>query len=467
MEQSIRFGTSGWRALLAEEFTFAQARRLVTAIAGHVQDQGLGDRPVLVGYDTRFLMDRFAEEAGRTLVAAGVQALLCDAAVPTPVISHAVLTRGLAGAINFTASHNPPAYGGLKFTTHRGLPSPRSVTRDLEQRLGEIGAVDEPPHDLGGVESVNVRGPYLDRMAELVQLETIGRSGLKVAFDPRWGTSRGYLDELLRRAGLPCETLHDSRDVLFGGQTPDCSESNLHELSVRVTEGGFDLGIATDGDGDRFAVIDGDGHYVPPNLILALVADYLADSRGWTQGLGRTVATTHLLDAIASARGMSLVETPVGFKYLGELLAAEKIYLGAEESAGLSVVGHVPEKDGILADLLVLEMVASRQKTLTELREDLFRRVGALYSRRVDHRLDAGGMESLRARLAGDPPEKLDGHAVVKVDDTDGLKLILDDGSWMLVRPSGTEPMVRQYVEARSETQLARLVEAGRRFVQG
>jgi len=217
MEQSIRFGTSGWRALLAEEFTFAQARRLVTAIAGHVQDQGLGDRPVLVGYDTRFLMDRFAEEAGRTLVAAGVQALLCDAAVPTPVISHAVLTRGLAGAINFTASHNPPAYGGLKFTTHRGLPSPRSVTRDLEQRLGEIGAVDEPPHDLGGVESVNVRGPYLDRMAELVQLETIGRSGLKVAFDPRWGTSRGYLDELLRRAGLPCETLHDSRDVLFGG----------------------------------------------------------------------------------------------------------------------------------------------------------------------------------------------------------------------------------------------------------
>lgn len=467
MQQSIRFGTSGWRALIAEEFTFAQARRLVTAIAGHVQAEGLGDRPVLVGYDTRFLMDRFAEEAARTLVAAGVQAQLCDAAVPTPVISHAVITRGLAGAINFTASHNPPAYGGLKFTTHQGVPSPRSVTRDLEERLGEIGPVGEPPTGTGAVEVVDVRGPYLDGMADLVQLDTIGKSRLRVAFDPRWGTSRGYLDELLKRAGRPCETLHDSRDVLFGGQTPDCSESNLRELSLRVTEGGFDLGIATDGDGDRFAIIDGQGRYVQPNLILALVADYLADSRGWTQGLGRTVATTHLLDAIASARGMSLVETPVGFKYLGELLVEEKIYMGAEESAGMSVLGHVPEKDGILADLLVLEMMASREKTLDELRDDLFRRVGPLYSRRVDHRLDTGSMERLRSRLAADPPGELGGHTVAKADTTDGLRLIMEDGSWILVRPSGTEPMVRHYAEAHSETQLARLVEAGRRFVKG
>jgi alpha-D-glucose phosphate-specific phosphoglucomutase len=465
MNQDIRFGTSGWRAVIADGFTFEQARRLVTAIAGHVRDQGLGDRPVLVGYDTRFLMDQFADEAARTLAAAGVPALLCEAAVPTPAISHTVIARRLSGAINFTASHNPPAYGGLKFSTHQGVPSPRSVTRDLEERLAEIGPVDEPPAQVDGVEKVDVREDYLERIGELVDLEVIGKSSIRVAFDPLYGTARGYLDELLRRAGRPCETLHDRRDVLFGGRTPDCSEDNLVELAERAGGGEIDLGVATDGDGDRFAIIDGEGSFVSPNLILALVADYLAESRGWRHGLGRTVATTHLLDAIAAHRGMEVVETPVGFKYLGELLVSEKIYLGGEESAGMSILGHVPEKDGILADLLVLEMVARSGKTLKQLRDDLFARVGALYSRRVDHRLDVGRMEGLRKRLAGEPPAELNGRTVERADAVDGLKLVLEGGAWMLVRPSGTEPVVRQYVEASSETELARLLDAGRRFL--
>ncbi len=467
MEQAIRFGTSGWRAIIADEFTFAQSRRLVTAIADHLRDQGLADRPVLVGFDTRFLMDQFAEEAALTLAVAGLKALLSDGPVPTPTVSHAVMSRGLSGALNFTASHNPPAYGGLKFTTHQGVPSPSAVTQDLEHRLESIGAVPEPAADPSGVENVDLKGPYLDRLEELVDLDVIRKANLKVVFDPRWGTSRGYLDEILRRSGQPCETIHDFRDVLFGGRTPNCSEADLTELSARVREGGFDLGLATDGDGDRFAVLDGNGRHVPSNLILALVADYLADSRGWTQGLGRTVATTHLLDAIAAARGMELLETPVGFKYLGKLLVEEKIYLGAEESAGLSVLGHVPEKDGILADLLVLEMVAARGMTLEQLRQDLFRRVGALYSRRVDHRLDASSMKGLRARLNAEPPAELNGRKVASSDASDGLKLVLEDGSWMLIRASGTEPVVRQYVEAASEIDLARLIEAGRQFVIG
>jgi len=465
MSEGIRFGTSGWREEIADGFTFERARRLVAAIGEHVQSQGLGERPILIGYDTRFLMDRFAEEAARTLAAAGLNALLSEAAVPTPVLSHAVISQDLSGAINYTASHNPPAYGGLKFSTHEGVPSPKTVTADIEERFDRLGKIPEPPRDVAGVERVDVGRPYLARMAEIVDLDAIAGAGLKVAFDPLYGTSRGYLDTLLRNAGAPCETIHDHRDVLFGGRTPDCSEANLDHLAARVTEGGMDLGLATDGDGDRFAVIDGEGSFVSPNLIVALLADYLADSRGWKHGIGRSVATTHLLDAIARARDLPLVETPVGFKHLGELLVAEKVYLGAEESAGMSVVGHVPEKDGILADLLVLEMMATRKLSLAELRDDLFRRVGPLYSRRVDHRLEVAQMEGLRRRLKDEEPASLDGRAVARVDRTDGLKLVLEDGSWMLVRASGTEQVVRQYCEAASETELARLVEAGRRFL--
>jgi alpha-D-glucose phosphate-specific phosphoglucomutase len=466
MTEDIRFGTSGWRAVIADDFTFDRARCVVAAIADHVADQGLGDRGVLVGYDTRFLMDHFAEEAARTLAAAGIPALLCDAPAPTPTISHAVITRGLAGAINFTASHNPPAYGGLKFSTHQGIPSPREVTEELETRIRERGEVAEPPSQVSGVERVDVRSPYIDRITEIVNLEVLEGSGLKVGLDPLFGTTRGYLDALLQRAGVKHETLHDRRDVLFGGGTPDCSEANLQELIARVTDGELDLGLATDGDGDRFAIIDETGRFVPPNLILALVADYLAESRGWSHGIGRTVATTHLLDAIAKERGMNVVETPVGFKYLGQLLVEEKIYLGGEESAGMSVLGHVPEKDGILADLLVLEMMAARRMTLAEMRDDLYSRVGGRYFRRVDHRLDAAAMDGLRARVAGDPPEEMSGKPVTRVDRTDGLKLVLADGSWVLIRLSGTEPVVRQYVEALSETDLARLLDAGRRLVQ-
>jgi phosphoglucomutase len=467
MSDEIRFGTSGWRAEIADGFTFDRARRVVAAIAGHVRARGPAGRPVLVAHDTRFLMDRFAEEAARTLAAAGVPALLCEAPVPTPAVAHAVIARGLAGAINFTASHNPPEWGGLKFSTHEGIPAPGPVTADIEKRLESIVAVAEPPAAVAGVERVDVRGGYLRRLAEIVDLKAIAAAGLRVAFDPLYGTTRGWLDALLVEAGATCETIHDRRDVLFGGRTPDCSEANLDELGARVTGGGFDLGLATDGDGDRFAVIDRDGRFAPPNLILALLADYLAESRGWRHGLGRTVATTHLIDAVARARGLPVFETAVGFKYLGELLVAGKIYLGGEESAGLSVVGHVPEKDGLLAGLLVLEMVASRGASLADLRDDLFARVGPLYSRRIDHRLDPGTMAALRERLRTEEPASLDGRRVTRIDRTDGLKLVLEDGSWMLLRPSGTEPVVRQYFEAPSEVGLARLIEAGGRFLAG
>ena len=315
------------------------------------------------------------------------------------------------------------------------------------------------------MERVDARGPYMERIEELLDMEAIRTAAPKVGFDPLYGTTIGYLDVLLERAGATCETIHGHRDVLFGGRTPDCSEANLAELSRRVTDGKLALGLATDGDGDRFAILDDQGRYVSPNLILALLADYLAESRGWTHGLGRTVATTHLLDAVGEDRGIEVTETPVGFKYLGELLVAERIYLGGEESAGMSVLGHVPEKDGVLADLLVLEMVAARKMTISELREDLFRRIGAAYSRRVDHRLDPESMKVLRERLAQAEPGELDGRKVARVDRTDGLKLVLEDGSWMLIRPSGTEPVVRQYFEASSETDLARLMETGRRFL--
>jgi phosphomannomutase len=319
----------------------------------------------------------------------------------------------------------------------------------------------------GLVVRIDPRPAYLNRLRELVDLRAIAAARLKVAVDLLYGTGWGYLDEILREAGCDVQTLHGSRNPAFGGLTPDPSEANLSELASVVRSGGLHLGLATDGDADRYGIIDRDGRFIEPNYILALLLRHLINTRGWRMGVARSVATSHLVDAVAKRQAVPVYETKVGFKYLGELIAQGKVALCGEESAGLSILGHVPEKDGILAALLVTEMVAmAGGPTVQSLLDALYVEVGeAIYARRLNLHLTREQQERVALRLK-ELPTRVAGLAVVEVNTLDGTKLLLEDGSWLLVRPSGTEPVVRLYLDAHSEAQIEELTAATRVFLE-
>lgn len=467
---AIRFGTSGWRAIIADEFTFTGVRTVTRAICQHLRASGAGDKALIVGYDTRFLGERFAAECVKEVAAQGFRALLCNHPTPTPTISHAIRSERAAGGINFTASHNPPEYNGMKFSTSDGAPALPEITRQVEQLIIEIqGCVDETPTSSSSADNFETYDPrpaYLADLAEKIRFEEIARAGGRYAFDPLWGTGRGYLDEALRRHGLEVETIHDWRDVMFGGRSPEPDSSHLDELREVVSKNGCALGLATDGDGDRFGVLDGNGRFIMPNQLIAILFDYLAESRGWTGGIARSVATSHLVDRVAEARGLPVYETPVGFKFIGELINEDKIILGGEESAGMSIKGHYPEKDGILACLLAAEAVAARGASLSDQLSALYERVGRLESGRIGVRMTPELVASLPLKLQQEP-EEIGGRRVERVNRMDGVKFIFGDGSWLLMRPSGTEPLVRIYAESESDTDLEELLEHGRKFILG
>jgi len=464
MPTEIKFGTSGWRAIVADEFTVANIRRAVIGIAKYVAGQGSQPR-VLVGRDPRFLGESFVDEAARILLEHGVTPVVIPEAAPTPAIAYAVREQKAQGAINFTASHNPPEYNGIKFSTPDGAPALPEVTSKIEANIRELGdAVVAQGKPLGKVEEIDVKPDYLKRLGELVQLDVIKKANLKLVFDPFWGAARGYTSDLLREHGIDVATVHDYRDVLFGGHAPEPDGELLDTCRAKMREIGANLGLATDGDADRFGIVDADLKYIQPNYIIALLFDYLVETRGWRNGVAKSVATTNLINAIADKQGIKLYETPVGFKYIGELILKDAIAIGGEESAGLTIRGHVPEKDGILAGLLTAEMVARRGKTLGEQLQALFTKYGAYYPVRENFRLTDEVKHRFTEKVKTDPTE-LDGKKVQQVVRTDGLKLIFEDGSWVLYRLSGTEPVVRVYTEVRDEKESAALTEAAKNWV--
>jgi phosphoglucomutase len=465
---TIRFGTSGWRAVIADEFTFAGVRSVTSAICSHFETANTAGNLMVVGYDTRFLGEQFAEECANIISRSSFRVLLCDEPVPTPTISHVIRTKGAVCGINFTASHNPPQYNGMKLSTSDGAPALPEITRNVEQIIQSTTPSAAPASSSKGsdVETFAARPAYLADLATKINFDVIAQAGGRYAYDPLWGTGRGYLDEVLRTHGLEVETIHDWRDVLFGGRSPEPEASHLDELREVVLSKGCVLGLATDGDADRFGVIDSNGSFITPNQLIALLFDYLVESRKWNGGAARSVATSHLVDRVAEARGLPVYETPVGFKYIGELINENKIVIGGEESAGLSIQGHYPEKDGILACLLAAEAVAARGASLTEQLKDLYARVGKLESGRIGIRLTPELMQSLGDKLKQDPSE-IAGRKVERTNRIDGVKFIFADGSWLLMRPSGTEPVVRIYAESESATDLEVLLEQGHKFLLG
>jgi phosphoglucomutase len=469
--ERIVFGTSGWRGILCEEFTFPNVRKVIRAIADHVIAGGERHKGLVVGYDSRFMGQRFAQEAARVLARSGIKVYLCDRDTPTPVISQVILQRKTAGAVNFTASHNPYDYNGIKFSPSWGGPALPETTRDIERRIHEASEDDcagcdtlSALIDKGLVLSIDPRSFYLEDLESKIDFSAIARIG-GIAVDPLFGAGRGYLDEPLLRHKVPVRLINNYSDPYFGGFPPEPAEKNIQDLiSLVKGDPGIRLGIATDGDADRFGIIDEDGSYIEPNYIIALLLDYLVRVKGMHGGVARSVATSHLVDAVAAKHGVELHETPVGFKYIGELIRQDKIIIGGEESAGLTIRGHVPEKDGILACFLVAEMVAREGRSLRELLERLYSDVGRYVTKRVNISLSPELDKGFSARI-GAIPAAFAGIKVAKIITIDGIKCILDDGSWVLFRKSGTEPVVRLYGESSSEEKLLELLEAARNFV--
>ncbi|WP_306533123.1 phosphoglucomutase/phosphomannomutase family protein [Geobacter sp.] len=469
----IAFGTSGWRGILCEDFTFENVKIVTQAIADHVVSIGEKEKGIIVAYDTRFMGERFAKETARVLAGAGIKAYVCKRDTPTPVVSFEILRRKAAGAINFTASHNPPEYNGIKFSPSWGGPALPETTKDIERRanemLGEVCyremALDDAVR-AGLVEEIDPREPYLADLETKVDFSAIASLGT-IAVNALYGTGRGYLEEPLMKHGAKVAMLNMHPDPYFGGFPPEPSEKYIQDF-IGLVKGdpAVKLGIATDGDADRFGIVDGDGSFIEPNYIVALLLDYLVRVRKMTGAVARSVATSHLIDAVARKHGIEVIETPVGFKYIGELISQDRIIIGGEESAGLSIKGHVPEKDGILACFLVAEMVAREGLSVKALLERLYGEVGKFVTKRENITLSPA-LEVGYADKQRQAPAEFAGLKVKEMITVDGSKFILEDGSWLLFRKSGTEPVVRLYGEASGEEKLAAVMAAGKAFILG
>lgn len=464
----IAFGTDGWRGIIAEDFIFDNVRLVSRAVADYIISEGLQDRGIVVGYDNRFLSDRFAEEVAEEMRKKGIPVYLIDKPAPTPVTAYAIKIHSAAGAVMLTASHNPPEYNGFKFIPEYAGPALPHVTKQIEENIkkqqeihcqgvleeaeGRYGHMVELHHtpDYNNVADINPFDEYVKHISNLIDLNTIGKAGLKIVVDPMYGAGIGYLDTILKMAGARVETINNYRDPLFGGGMPEPTGHSLGELQQKMKETGADIGLALDGDADRFGIIDSGGQYITPNQFLPMLYYHLMEVKGIRGPAARTVATTHLLDRIAEEYGQSVEETPVGFKYIGQCLNEKGAIMGGEESGGLSIKGHIPEKDGILAGLLAVEIMAYHGKTLTELLEELGRKFGRVYSRRLDVKTTDEEKTRVLEELKDFNPGEVAGQKVTGRITKDGTKLLLADGSWTLVRPSGTEPLFRIYAEAES-----------------
>jgi len=464
-QQTIHFGTSGWRGIIADDFTFPGVRRASAAIADHVV--ALKKNPtVIVGHDTRFFSPEFARTSASVMRDHGCRIVFCPDPTPTPVLAHAIIYNKFEGGVNITASHNPAAYNGLKFSGPDGGPALPEITTDIETRAAALSDDGVPYHDIkDDFERLDPRQPYFEQLKKMIRFDVLAKAKGNFAYDALHGCGAGWLDRILADHGMKVESIRTKRDVLFDGTGPDPSEENLAPLKTLVLEKKSLAGLATDGDADRFGILDRDGTFISPNHILGLVFDYLLQTRGLKLGASRSVATTHLMDAVGRLYDVKVYETPVGFKYVGPLLRAGKILIGGEESAGMTIHDHLPEKDGILACLLVAEMIAARNTSLMDQLHDLFRRVGSeFWPVRKNLHLPDDTQKKLPDRLRENFNE-FAGHKVAKTDRTDGLKMIFEDGSWVLMRPSGTEPVARIYTEASKLSAAEKLAEDAQAWI--
>ncbi len=473
----IKFGTSGWRGLIAQDFTFANVRLAAQAIADYLKEElAAAESPiygrnpeVIIGYDTRFLGKEFSLAVAEILSLNGLRPLLCDRDTPTPVISHNIRSRKAIGGINITASHNPAYYQGLKFSTFNGAAAIPEVTRRIEANVERLiknhWSVRSQIVGSFRCPVLDPRPAYFKQISKLIDFEIIRRAKLKVGVELMYGTGRGYLDYLLTGAGVKVSVFHGEADPFFGGHHPEPNSEGMHLVRQEIEAGKISLGLGLDGDADRFGIVDRDGTWLSPNQILALALYHLKKNRGWTGAAVRTVPTSHQVDAVAALLGVPLHETAVGFKYIGALMESEPIIVGGEESGGLSVKGHIPEKDGILACLLMAELVATERKPLLTILQSLEATSGAFFTDRLNISIPAERKQVLLDKLAGGL-DRIGKFKVEKFITVDGFKFLLPKGEWVAFRASGTEPLLRCYIEARSSRSLDQLRSACRKVLE-
>jgi len=464
----IKFGTSGWRGLIARDFTFANVRLASQAIADYLAlNPGANrSRQVIMGYDTRFLGREFSLASAEVLAANGLVPLLTNRDAPTPVIAHTIRARKAVGGINMTASHNPAEYQGLKFSTSNGAPAHPEVTKQIEANAAATARLQDQNLRFNSAvigtyecKTINPQPDYFKQLRKLVDFAAIKKAKLKVAVELMYGTGRGYLDKLLESAGAKVTVFHNELNPLFGGHHPEPNAEGMAEVSKFVRSGKAQLGLGLDGDADRFGIVDKDGTWLTPNQVLALALYHLKKNRGWTGAVVRTVPTSHQVDAVARLLGVKVHETPVGFKYIGALMESEPIIVGGEESGGLSVKGHVPEKDGILACLVMAELVAYERKSLGRILKDLEKQTGEFHTERINIAIQPEKKDALLAKL-GSGLTSIGPFKVEKFITTDGFKYLLPNEEWVAFRASGTEPLIRCYIEAKSAGSLKTLKDA-------
>ena len=467
----IKFGTSGWRGIISDDFTFDNVRIVAQAIAEFIKSKkDEKGKPVIIGGDARFLSDKFSEAAAEVMAGNGISVLLCDRDTPTPVIAYEIIRRKAAGGINFTASHNPPEYNGLKFSPSWGGPATPAETNAIENNIRKVKVVKRVDfNEAKKKELIKIFDPspyYLERIKELVDFSEIKKSNLKIIADPLYSTGRGYLDKLLYDAKVNVKVINNKKDVLFGGYPPEPAEKNIKDLIDTVKKEKAMLGVATDGDADRYGIIDEDGSYIPANKILTLLLDYLVKTRkSWKGAAIRSVATSHMIDRVAAMHGIKLYETPVGFKYIGEIMTKEDIIIGGEESNGLTIHRHIPEKDGIIACLLVVEMVARNKKNIKQLLKELEEKTGPFFNTRKNYKISENQKRKLMEKLKYFEKGKIGKYEIKEINKIDGYKFILGEDLWIMVRLSGTEPIVRLYGEAKSKKDLEYIMQQGEKFI--
>jgi phosphomannomutase len=465
-ENPVRFGTDGWRAIIGEEFTFDNVRACAQAVSDHFASTYGASRHVVVGYDTRFLSDDFAMAVARVVAGNGFRVQLADRPAPTPALSYRIIETGACGGVVVTSSHNPFRWNGIKVKPHYGGSASPEIVADIEARVPAILAapsvIKMAPLGTAHIERFNPIPGYLTTLSNQVDVARIRSSGLRVAVDPMYGAGAGLIDELLSGGATTVTEIHTDRNPLFPGiRAPEPIEPNLGEFLTLMAGGGFSAGIATDGDADRVGLVDEKGVYVDQLRTFALLVNYLLGQRGLRGAVVRSITTTNMANLLANHYGVDVYETPVGFKHIGPLMMEKDALIGGEESGGYGFRGHLPERDGILAGLYLLDAVAAAGKPPSELLRDVFAITGPHYYERLDFELEPGANAAVKARLDAAAPRELAGHPVIASDRVDGWRFTIDEG-WLLFRLSGTEPLVRIYTEVRDQALVQPVLQAGK-----
>jgi len=469
----IKFGTDGWRAVIAEDFTFDNVRFCAQGIADYLKQEGLDSRGLIIGYDNRFASEEFAAVAAEVIAGNGIRVFLTPHPVPTPVVSYGVTVKESAGAIIITASHNPARWNGLKLRTVTGSSAPSEVIAAVEKFIDSAfnaDRVNRTPLDVAReqkmVESLDLIPSYLERVSSFVDLDELRHARLKVIVDAMYGVGAGYLKALFDGSTIDVKEINNERNPAFPGINPEPIAINLSQLSAAVREQQVDIGIAKDGDADRIGIIDENGEFLTQLQVFALLCLYLLEVRGKRGPIVKTITSSSMVDRLGEIYNVPVYETAVGFQYVAPVMLSQAAIIGGEESGGYGFKGHVPERDSVVAALYFLDLMVKTGKTPAQLLEYLYSKVGPHYYRRTDIHFPESERGRILDHMKESSPDTIDGTRVVKRDTTDGFRLILEDKTWLLIRFSGTEPVLRVYAESNSLARVERLLALGKEIAE-